>query len=440
MSRLSDVETSWGFQAEATYGTNPGGVVANWDFMQPLEPPTVSLVRSTEAVPNAAAGQPGTTPAPIPGSRDGGTLSFRFHLTSQPTDYDETADTPAVATNPLHVLINQVMGVATTDGPMAQVFAAAGSDANTWEFGAGPGLEEGAFYGVGLAAGSAITTFGWVQDETGTTVELLEDTGIATADLSAPANKLFQALTLTMAASYEPTSVTWLEVNGLDEDRVFTGCLLTRMNMILNPGQTPVVEMDFTFTSHALYTSSFALQTPVVFTTVPPINGDNGGRAWIGGTTLSAGTAETAGTCIDQMSIEVISSFDPVRCHSGAQGVADRVLTDRVVNITTQIVLNDASEATGGNYGNTSSTDIDFDAWLDAQTSRSITLFVGDAAGEAFGVAVPVAYIQEAPTQVTLGEHFIGYNVVWSPGSYSGDKTAWAGTSASNQPFRLAFA
>lgn len=440
MAYLSGSQISFGFREQSSGYTTVAarGSVTDWTFIQVLDVVLPEFARKLETVPKGPTGSRMSAPAPLAGSRDGGSVTFKMFLSGMPSGYDVTSDSPSISIgnaewNPAAYFLNDFFGTSTVGTYEATPFETSLSDANTWTASAAHGnwsLSNGCMYGIANGSTTTIDALGWISTQSTVTAGLLQDTVVGSADLSA--YNLFHGLTLSPAAGIAPTPKTFRIVNNTDEDLLLVGGFPQRCLLTLNAGSVPTAEFTYVFSWQALDASSFALQAPYAAQIIPSIHDKNNGRAWLGGAQLSDGTASSDETCgIDQLTVEIVHDIEPIRCHGAGSGtfqdVADRIVVDTEVNVSATVVHGDTFQS--------NATDLDWDTWLETPTARSLSVEVGTAPGNAFGIVMPAMYQQAQATLTPVGQNLIAVQTQWSPGVWTSDDSGAAG----DAPIRAAF-
>jgi hypothetical protein len=361
----------------------------------------------------------------IPGSRHGGTLSFRARLDSQLTTYDPTSDTPALS--PLGALLAECVGASAAGATGLNAHAAAAGDGDTWILASGA-MKVGQAYACGEEATNptfAISSLGWVKSLAASTHEMFEDT-IANLGIGDDIYPMVTAYTEADPSTPTPRTFRVVGANAAHA-YLLIGCVPTRCVLDLASGKPPMVELTFVFTDYEFDTSGGGLLTPTTYQYPPPAMGVNKGRVFLNGT--STGTADADGSSgIGSLRVEIGLEYSPIESHAGQQGVADMICTGRRVRVSGTVPFTtDYIE----------SSDIKWANDLVNGDVSSLSYQTGGHAGKLFAMLLPAGVPKKRPSFQQI-EKMLAFDFEFAPAEYSGD-TDPGSDDASNTRFRLAW-
>lgn len=338
------------------------------------------------------------------GSRDGGTFSFQMQLKGQPSSYDPTAAAPA-ETNETG-LITDAFGSLYNPSLSALAIAGSGSDGNTWELSSG-NLAVGAFYSTGTGAGFTVSSMGAVKTYSTTTQTLFED-AIA---VPAPSDDVYfwQTFYGGAASVVQPSYKTFAINSDQDHDLYLIGCVLTGFKFMHSALSGPKLEFSYIFTDYE-YGSTGGITAPTEYNRVPVLQGTNGARTFINGT--STGTADPTGTCgLGDLELAIEIPYAKTPCHAAAQGIATRQAIRRSAKLTfNKPWISDDVVSTRSRWQD----------YFEDNDTFSYSLQAGTAAGSCVQLLIPAMRVASDPG-IGESEDKLVFNVEAEVAAYSGD-------------------
>ena len=380
--------------------------------------PTINFAREVEDL-GLTAAQDFAIEARKVGSKHGGTLSFTVPLRSQPSSYDPTSD--AITVNPEMDLLTELIGNGDSYGYSASEIAG-GTDANTFVTTSAV-TQPGHMMWTGAVASGVhmLSSLGWSKSVTGQTHTMFED-AIA---VPAAGNGVYPRRTIFPDSTQVPTPKTFC-VRGAyaEHDIRLIGCIPEGATISFGAGDVPTVEFTYRFTDYSLE-SSGGLTAATEFTRLPPVLGNRKGRVFINGT--NTGAADSEGTCgVGGFSVTITPELVEVPCHGAAEGVSEMKIIRRDATVSFNVPYNAST---------TSGTDTIFGNSLTSGTGVSISLQVGDRAGQIFAMLIPSAIVTAQPS-FGVNDSLVGWSVEAQPGAYTGDGSS---TAPGDTSFRIAF-
>tara|TARA_R110000824_G_scaffold131166_1_gene293090 strand:+ start:7810 stop:9045 length:1236 start_codon:yes stop_codon:yes gene_type:complete len=380
--------------------------------------PSISFAREVEDLGLTAAQDFSIEPRKV-GSKHGGTLSFTVPLRSQPSAYDPTSD--SITVNPEMDLLTELIGNAA-DTPYSAGQIGGSNDANTWHT-TSVDHAVGMASWAGLVSGGVhmMSSLGWIKTLAAHEHTLFED-GIATPPNG---NGVYPMRTIYPDSAQVPTPKTFVVKGGhAEHDIRLIGCIPEGATISFSAGDVPTVEFTYRFTDYSL-DSSGGLTAATEYMRLPPVLGNRKGRVFLNGT--STGVANTEGTCgVGSFQVTITPELVEVPCHGAAEGVSEMKIIRRDATIGFNVPYNATT---------TSGTDTIFGNSLSAGTGISISLQVGDRAGQIFALLIPSAIVTAQPS-FGVNDSLVGWSVEAQPGAYTADGSSVAPGDTS---FRMAF-
>ena len=412
---------SVGFADQAAYSAKDNA--PSYTYLV-CELPDISFNREIEEL-DLGLDNDGVAPQRVVGSTHGGTFTIRMPLRGQSSAYDPSGtmtETPEIK------LLKELIGTKVDESFVNGDGVASGSDANTVEL-AGV-LTAGAFAVFGEADDKSIHATGFVKSQSGPLAQLFEDSIVSTVGDRLPSMTLFPN-------GSQPTAKTFtIKGNDSSQSISMIGCIPESGSISLESGKVPMLEITYRFTGYEYDTSDGGLQSATAFTRLSPILGTSKGRVWIGGgnaagngTGVSNGSAETTGTCgVGSFKLDIALDVYEIPCHGASQGVSTVYVSKR--NFTTSFTI--PQEST---HVDATTKDSVWGVSLSQEKGYSVSVQVGETAGNIFAVLIPAAVVTAQPGWGEV-EGVQGFTLEMQPSDWSGD----TGSAPANTPIRLAFA
>ena len=385
-------------------------------------------------------GQVGAAPERLIGRRHG-SISFKIPLQGMKSGYDPTSEDPGgtgvippwlamVANtlgsgmsasvdsalkfwNGLHLSHSQYTsgGVASATSTVITVDDATASDK----------VDVGQIIATAASATTTTVQVGFAKTKSTTAITLFEASSqtvtSATANVYGSANAWVSAV----HANQMPLTFAWVgdqtEACYYLKDAVCTGWVLT-----WEAGEVSAIEMSYDFYGFDVDKTAGGLQTPTVFLRVPQIVGSNNGRATLAGATQCG---------MESCSIAYTVETSARKCHSASQGIDSVSYRKPRIKVTCSIPWASADlvyDAAGAS-GNTGSHV--WQSYLERAVTVSLGVYVGNVIGKGFAFLVPAGIITAVP-QITDLDGVVGYQLEIEAGTYTGDSTDTAETSATS--------
>ena len=415
---------SVGFADQAAYSAKDNA--PSYTYLV-CELPDISFNREIEEL-DLGLDSDGVAPQRVVGSTHGGTFTIRMPLRGQASGYDATG---SMTETPEIKLLKELVGTKEDQSYGDGDGTASGSDANTIEILGS--VTPGNFTLYGDAPTKVVHCSGFVKSQTGTTVNLFED-----SILSAVTDNSDKCPTMTIYPNGgQPTAKTFT-IKGSDSTQsiCLIGCIPESGSISLESGKVPMLEITYRFTSYEYDTSDGGLQSADVFTRLSPVLGTSKGRVWIGGgnaagdgTGASNGSAETEGTCgVGSFKLDIALEVYEIPCHGAAQGVSTVYVSKR--NFTTSFTVPQVSTHVDG-----TTKDSIWGVSLAQEKGYSVSMQVGAQVGSIFAILIPSAVVTAQPGWGEV-EGVQGFTLEMQPQDWSGD----TGSAPANTPIRIAFA
>ena len=380
--------------------------------------PTINFAREVEDLGLTAAADFAVEARKV-GSKHGGTMSFTVPLRSQPSTYDPTSD--SITVNPEMDLLTEIVGNASSYGYGASQIAG-GTDANTFVTTSAV-TQPGFMMWTGAVSSGVhmLSSLGWSKSVTGQTHTMFEDT-IA---IPAASDGVYPQRTIYPDSSQVPTPKTFtVKGSYAEHDIRLIGCIPEQAVLTFGAGDVPTVEFTYRFTDYSLE-SSGTLTAATEYVRLPPVLGNKKGRVFINGT--STGVANAEGTCgVGGFQVTITPELVEIPCHGAAEGVSEMKIVRRDATLSFNVPYNAST---------TASNDSIFANSLSDGTGVSISLQVGDRAGQIFALIVPSALVTAQPS-FGVNDSIVGWTVEAQPGTYTADGSSVAPGDTS---FRMAF-
>ena len=402
ISRLSvKAQSAWG-TADTTSMVDLQCEIPSFDF--PTELLEVDSIRSGFF-----------SPPPIAGARSGGTLSFKMRLHGW-----SSAGASGIAVNPTEhadaLILKYALGGNLSDNYTTEL----GSGSTTTNVKVGDGSSAGMAAGGGIVVPSDVTAgeynLGVIKSADGTpdpeelTLAFPVQEAVASSGTIYGTNSVF--------LSTDSTPLTFLWQGAAGQYYILSDCLIESCNISSTPAGH--LEMDVSAkvgtwthdpTKPAL--SSYTVDDPYLPVAV--------GR--FGGSLCTTDGSTNSELPIGELSISITNTIIEARQFAAAEGIAQYILTDRVVAFTMAIPATDALTAS---------------AWADlvGTTGDAVRYELGNTPGKMFGIYIPAPFYKSVTAEDQGGLH--GLSVEFGVGAYSGDTAITTETTASTD-FRIYF-
>lgn len=389
--------------------------------------------------------KPGTYYAPASGARMGKVslkvTNFGFKRGYDPTTMEAGTTTGVLA---LHTILTALAlgsasGDVTSDAEFLQGFGLHRTDFTTskgatygsgdvasvasttvLDVGAGNGADykPGALFACGDTAADTAPSVSWIKTIATDTLTFAD----AMANLAIAGDDTWSTVTAALTnAQPVQFGMRILGDDAADKIALF-GCQVDKLTMTMKAQEVTSIEFDVSFGGLTYYGTGGGLQALTVEPQMPTaLIGGEGGRV-----TMGVGGAAMAAITMGEITIEIENTPAEVKSIGAANGVAERIVTERKTTIT-MLYPRSAGDVTGGEtYWNSA---------FRAGTAISLAGYSGSAPGRGFAFFAPALHQFEAPKQVDVGG--LKYEELkLRPGQYSGDTGS---TAPADTPFRAAW-
>ena len=441
--------------------TTPSTLAANEFVALLCDAPKVSF--ATEAAElDLTTGQVGAAPERIIGRRSG-TVTFQVPLQGFKTGYDPTAEDPGeapvggvevvppwlvLAANALGCNVDALAGATLSDKNTnfwrgtfmsnsdygAAGVTAAGTDSTHVQGDGG----EGALHKAGELIAAAVSAsvaplLGFIKTKLVDLMTLFEAGRAPAANYDDNAANVYGTATAWQSDD-QPRYLTAYWV-GPDTKHcyVLTGLVCESFKLQLDAGQTPTIEFTFRFYDYQMDKTKGGLVVPDSYARTPQLVGTKSGVAML----------DTAVKCgLEGVTVEWKATIRENKCHYAPQGIGSVSIVKPRVSLQFSIPhdKDDAVYDAAGTPGNTGSHE--WQASLELGSTHSLGIYTGPAVGKCLGLLLPAARVVAVPA---IGDRdgLQAYTVQLEAGSYTGDSTDTAETSADSpldSVFRLGLA
>ena len=201
---------------------------------------------------------------------------------------------------------------------------------------------------------------------------------------------------------------------------VITGLVCEGFTLNLNAGDTPTIEFAFRFYDYQMDKTKGGLVVPDAYDRMPQLVGNKSGVLMLDGAVKCG---------LEDVKLEWKADVREQRCHYAPQGIGSVAIVKPRTTISF-VVPHDKDDVVyddAGTPGNTGSH-----VWqssLELGTTHSVGVYVGPAVGRCLGVLLAAGRVSAAPS-MDLREGMRSYAVQLTAGTYTGDSTDTAETSA----------
>ena len=428
-------DKSVGFAVQTDYETEN---ITDAEFLTTVVPVEVAFpdhVREVEEF-EASVTQVGAFEPPVPGSKHGGSFRLRMPVRGFKSGYNGASDSPGVDAD---IISSEILlwanalgsanGSVTTTANMnaglhledadnySNDSLVSAADAATLELGAGEGASwsPGNFVLVGTETTDTAPCAGFIKSISTDTLTLFENA----QNQAAAADDVWPTVTAYQSGA-EPKALSF-RMYGDDTTfcLVYVGCVATSWTYSGAPGKTGFLEIEYSYTDRKWNTDDGGQQVADAFLRVPPALGGQNGYFTIDG--------DSADVADFEVSCEMTPAY--IASHSGAQGVADVVITERKITAT-------FAEAHASGAGEITSGEHVYENKLVNGTTMSLGLYVGHTPGKVFAMLLPAVHVMEQP-QPELIDGLLYHRVTTRISAYTGAGGVPTQSESQNSNFRF---
>ena len=438
--------------------TTPSTLAANEFVALLCDTPKVNFATELSEL-ELTTGQVGAAPEKIVGRRSG-TISFVVPMQAFKTGYDPANENPggapaggaevippwlALAGNALGCNVESLAGATLSDkntnfwrgthlsntAYAAAKVTAAGTNATALQLDAAQGANHKAGQLAAAAVSGVVAPFvGWVKTKAADLLTAFEAARAATANYADDTANVYGTATAWQSDD-QPKFLTayWTGPN-TKACYVLSGLVCEGFKIGLDAGQVPVVEFTYRFYDYTMDKTKGGLVVPDSYQRTPQLVGAKSGQLML----------DTAVKCgLESVSLDWTCTIRESKCHYASQGIDGVAIVKPKITIgftvphdsDNDLVYNEAGVA-----GNTGSHQ--WQSSLELGTAHSVGIYVGPAVGKCLALRLPAGLVSAVPA---IGDRdgLQGYTVQLEAGTYSGDSTDTAETSA-DSPIDAVFA
>jgi len=441
--------------------TTPSTLAAN-EFQALLcDTPKVTFATETQEM-ELTTGQVGAAPERIVGRRSG-SITFAVPLQGFKTGYDPTAEDPGeapasgaevvppwlvLAANALGCNVEALVGatlsekntnfwrgtfLSSSDYGAAKVTAAGTDSTNVQGDGGEGALHKAGELIAAAVSGTVAPLLGFIKTKVVDLMTLFEAGRAPAANYDDNAANVYGTATAWLSDD-QPKYITAYWV-GPDTKYcyVLTGLVCESWKLQLDAGSTPTIEFTFKFYDYQMDKTKGGLVVPDSYARTPQLVGTKSGIAMLDAS-IKCG--------LEAVAIEWKATIKENKCHYAPQGIGSiSVIKPRVaLSFSVPHDKDDTVYDAAGVAGNTGSHV--WQASLELGTTHSLGIYVGPSVGKCLGMLLPAGRVVAVPS---IGDRdgLQAYTVQFEAGTYTGDSTDTAETSADSpldSVFRIALA
>ena len=354
------------------------------------------------------------SPPPIAGARSGGTLSFKMRMHGWSTAGTGIGVSPTEHADSL--MLKYALGANLSDNYTTEL----GTGSTTTNVKVGDGTTASLSAGGGIVVPSTTAgeyKLGVIKSGDGDPdpEELTLSYPLAAAVASS--GTIYGTNTVYLSTGITPLTFLW---TGQNEGEYYTlsDCVVESASITCSPAGH--LEVDYSVkvgnwsqTPAGAATTSYTVSDPYL----PVAVGRSGGS--LATTTGSVNTELPVG----DLTITITNTLIEARQFAASEGIAQYILSDRVVALSMTIPTTDALTTS---------------AWADlvGTTGDAVRYELGTTPGKMFGMYIPAPFYKSVTAEDQGGLH--GLSVDFGVGTYSGD-TAIAAEATANTDFRVYF-